>query len=133
MIGRVSRLWLVVPLLYFGGYYLAYFRNQATLARCARSMPSSTRASRCRSTRRRRIWCSARAGGDPVSQSIRPDYGLARAFDGNGRMSLVGDKEACALLRGNDVYRSAGIYSTGLKSAGDKGPRWGPVEPPDFA
>ena len=59
-----------------------------------------------------------------------PITGSARAFCGNGRMALVGDKEACALLRGNDVYRSAGIYSTGLKSAGHKGPRWGPS---DFA
>ncbi len=44
--GKVSRLWLIVPALYFGGYYWLY-----PATNCARNMRSSTRASRCRSTR----------------------------------------------------------------------------------
>ncbi|WP_310466928.1 hypothetical protein [Sphingomonas sp.] len=130
LVGKVSRLWLAVPVLYFGVYYLAYARNQAALAalrveyaqfNAGKSLPFDPAT---------QDLVIGEAGGGSLLQpnDFVPYYGLGRAFSTNGRMALLGDKEACALLRGNDVYRSAGIYSTGLKSAGHKGPRWGPSD-----
>jgi hypothetical protein len=125
--GRVSRLWLVVPLLYFGGYYWVYFRNQTALAALraeyaqfnhGKTLPFDPAA--------QDLVLDDKQGSMLSTNSFVPYYGLGRAFDSKGRMSLIGDSEACALLRGNDVYRSAGIYSFGLKSAKAKGARRGP-------
>ncbi len=49
--------------------------------------------------------------GTADGSSFAPHYGLTRAFDGSGRMALVGDRDACALIAGNEVYRSAGIHA----------------------
>ena len=110
--GKVSRLWLVVPLLYFGGYYWLYSREQAALTALrseyarfneGKSLPFDVQ--------NQDLVIGARENEAVLSpSSFVPHYGLARAFDSNGRMALLGDPEACAMLRGNDAYRSAGIY-----------------------
>lgn len=52
--GRVSRLWLLVPLLYFGGYYWLYSRDQAALAGLRAEYERTNQANRSRSTPPRR-------------------------------------------------------------------------------
>ena len=116
--GKVSRLWLVVPLLYFGAYHLAYSRDQTTLKELrgeyarfnnGKSLPFDPAT--------QDLLLDDDKGSFLSTNSFVPYYGLGRAFSSNGRMALLGDSDACALLRGNDAYRSAGIHSSGLSSS----------------
>ena len=118
VIGRVSRLWLIVPLAYFGGYYWFYSKDQAALAvlraqyaqfNDGKALPFDPTA--------QDLLLDDDKGSFLSTSSFVPYYGLGRAFSSNGRMALLGDSDACALLRGNDVYRSAGIHSSGLSSS----------------
>lgn len=114
--GKVSRLWLIVPLLYFGVYYLLYSRDQAALAALRTEYAQFNQGKSLPFDPKAQDLVLGQEGGSSLSaNSFVPDYGLARAFDGNGRMALLGNAEACALLRDHDVYRSAGVYSTGLR------------------
>ena len=117
LVGKVSRLWLIVPLVYFGSYYWLYSRNQTALAalRVEYAKFNDGKLLKFDPATQDLVTGTAKGGSSLSPSSFVPHYGLGRAFDGNGRMALVADREACALLSSNDVYRSAGIYLTAFK------------------
>lgn len=117
LVGKVSRLWLLVPLVYFGSYYWLYSRNQAALAalRVEYAKFNEGKLLAFNPATQDLVTGSSANNSSLSPTSFVPHYGLARAYDGSGRMTLVANREACALLSSNDVYRSAGIYLTAFK------------------
>jgi hypothetical protein len=113
--GRVSRLWLVLPLLYFGGYYLVRASEQATLARMGAELTRENAGKAIPFDPSRRDLVIEKGKGDfhPAAFELVRRYGLTRAFEGP-RVYLLGDSEACALVRSDNVYGSAGVYSSGF-------------------
>jgi hypothetical protein len=119
--GRVSLAWLLLPLLYFGGYYAFYAKDQAALAaaRAHYAKFNSGKSLPFDPARQDVIFQKGKGDFHPTPQDFVRRFGLKRAFDANGLVHFIGDKDACALVRGNDVYRSAGIYSFGFQTEGD--------------
>jgi hypothetical protein len=119
--GRVSLAWLLLPLLYFGGYYAFYAKDQAALAaaRAHYAKFNSGKSLPFDPARQDVIFEKGKGDFHPTPQDFVRRFGLKRAFDANGLVHFIGDKDACALVRGNDVYRSAGIYSFGFQTEGD--------------
>lgn len=118
--GRVNRLWLLVPLLYFGGYYVAYAKDQATIALLRAQYASHNDGKSVQFDPARQDLVFEKGKGDfhPAPFSFVQDYGLKRAFDAAGQVHFMGTSDACAMVRKNDVYRSAGVYSFGFFSDG---------------
>lgn len=125
LFGRVSRLWLILPMLYFGLYYLAYARDQATLAtlRSQYSQHNADKTLRFDPQTQDLLLEEGKGDLHPSAFEFVRRYGLARVFDSNGKVRFMGDAEACALVRDNDVYRSAGVYAFGFHTDGDLGSR----------
>jgi hypothetical protein len=122
--GRVSRLWLVVPLLYFGGYYLVLASEQVTLARTSAELIRENAGKVMAFDPSRQDVMIEKGTGDfhPAAFDLVRRYGLRRAFEGSN-VYLLGDREACALVRSDNVYRSAGVYSFGFFSEAEPGTR----------
>lgn len=111
--GRVSLLWLAIPLLYFGGYYAAYASDQAALAKVAQETT--------------RFNAGKRLAFDPTGQDLlietRGDglgltpsefverFGVARAFGSDGRMWLVATADVCTLVNSDHGFLTAGIQA----------------------
>ena len=114
--GRCSRAWLILPLLYFGLYYLAYYRDQANLAALRKSFVEHNAGKSLPFDQERQDLLFERGKGDfhPSPFEFVRRFGVRRTFSEDGRVHFMGNSEACALLRGNDVFRSAGIYSSGF-------------------
>lgn len=123
--GRVSRAWLILPLLYFGLYYLAYYKDQATLASLRSQYAAHNQGKSLPFDQQRQDLLFEPGKGDfhPLPFEFVRRFGVRRTFESNGRMHFIGDREACAYLRDNDVLRSARIYATGFYGAGGVGTR----------
>lgn len=126
LVGRVSRVWLVLPLLWFGGYYLAYANDQRLLARLKAETVRFNAGKMMPFDPATQDLLFEKGKGDfhPSAFSLIQFYGLRRAFDAEGgRVHFLGDAAACAALRGNDVFRSANVYAMGFHTAGPIGKR----------
>lgn len=124
LVGRVSRLWLIVPLAYFGGYYLLYAKDQAALAGLRAQYARDNAGQSLPFDPARQDLLIEKGKGDfhPGAFAFVQSFGLKRVFE-DGRVHFMGNAEACALLRGNDIYRSAGVYSFGFFTEGKVGRR----------
>lgn len=124
LVGRVSRLWLVLPLLWFGGYYLAFTRDQTALAQlkaktirfnAGKEMPFDAALQDL-------LFEKGKGDFHPSPFAMIQYYGLRRVFETQGtHVQFLGDAGACAALRDNDVYRSANVYAMGFHDAGPIG------------
>ena len=114
--GRVSRAWLILPLLYFGTYYLAYYKDQAALAALRKSFVEHNAGKSLPFDQARQDLLFEKGKGDfhPSPFEFVRRFGVKRTYSSDGRVHFMGNSEACALLRGNDVFRSAGIHSSGF-------------------
>lgn len=123
--GRVGLGWLALPLIYFGGYYAFYAKDQMVLA-SARSHYARVNSGKSVSfdpNTQDLILEKRRGDFSPIPQDFVRRFGLQRAFDANGLVHFIGNSESCSLIRGNDAYRSAGIYAFGFHTDGDIGKR----------
>lgn len=119
---RVSLLWLLLPALYLGGFYLAWANDQRLMARVS---ADTVRFNEGKSL-----------AFDPLRQDLvieRSDdglglgaaeflqgHGLARVFDGNGRVHLIGAAETCKFLGDKPGLQSAGIHSQWITRPGPR-------------
>lgn len=122
--GRVSRLWLILPLAYFGGYYAIRATEQAKVVQMAAKLDRENAGKSIPFDPSRQDLVIEKGKGDfhPSAFELVRNYGLRRAFEG-ARVYFMGDREACALVRGDDVYRSAGLYAFGFHGEGKIGGR----------
>jgi len=120
--GRVNLLWLLVPALYFGVYYLAYSTDQRMLKIVtaetvrfneAKSLPFDP-------DRQDLVFGDPKDGLGISASNFSQRYGLAQTFDSKGRVYLIGTSESCALLRDKPVFQSAGIFSHGITRQGER-------------
>jgi hypothetical protein len=113
MTGRVSLTWLLIPALYFGGYYWAYFSDQNKFAFVVRENAAfNAGKSLAFDEERQDVLIEDPKDGLGVGAAeFTENYGLPRAFDGQGRVFLIGTKDTCELMRDNPVFASAGIQS----------------------
>ena len=120
--GKANALWLLVPTLYFGGYYWAYSNDQRMLKAVtaetvrfnqAKSLPFNP-------DRQDLVFGDPKDGLGISASDFTQRYGLARTFDSNGRVHLVGTSEACGLLRDKPVFQSAGIFAHGITRQGER-------------
>ncbi|MEO7366084.1 MAG: hypothetical protein ABIW03_07175, partial [Sphingomicrobium sp.] len=125
LVGRVSRLWLIVPLAYFGGYYLLFAKDQATLAalRAAYARDNAGQSLPFDPARQDLLLEKGEGDSHPGAFEFVQHFGLKRVFESSGRVHFMGNSAACALLRSKDIYRSAGVYSFGFFGEGKVGKR----------
>lgn len=111
--GRVSRLWLILPLAYFGGYYLLAARERAAFVQLRAEVAKFNAGKAMPFDEDRQDLVIEKVKGDfhPSAAGLVQRYALRRAFEGNN-VYLIGDAEACELVRKSDIYRSAGIHAT---------------------
>lgn len=111
--GRVSPLWLALPALYFGGYYLAYSNDQATLSKirqetvrfnAGKALPFDLA--------RQDLVIDSRTDGIGITASEFVErFGVPRAFGSDGRVWLVATKEVCTLVNSDHGFMTAGIQA----------------------
>lgn len=111
--GRVSALWLAIPLLYFGGYYAAYENDQRMLAKVRQETASFNAGKRLPfDPRRQDLVIETRGGGVGLSPSeFVESFGLSQAFDSEGRVWLVATEEVCTLINSDRGFLTAGIQA----------------------
>ena len=119
--GRVGRGWLILPALYFGGYYAAYAMNQATLATLRMRYAQQNHGQTLSFDQTRQDLLLVKGKGDfhPGAFDLVRGFGVRRVFDGNDRVHFMGNSDACAFLRGNEVFRSAGVNAVGFHTEGE--------------
>ncbi len=117
VMGRVSRLWLVLPVLYFGGYYLARSMEQTALAQAVSALSRENVGTSLRFDPSERDLFLEKGTGDfhPAASELVRYFGLPRVFD-KERMHLIGTPDACALVRNDKVFRSAGARAIGFSN-----------------
>ena len=122
--GKVSLYWLLIPALYFGSYYLAYFNDQKALKVVTEETLrfNSGKSLRFDPARRDLVFGDPNDGRGIRAAEFTERFGLARAFDSNGRVFLVGTAESCELLRDRPVFQSAGIQHYAITRQGPS--RW---------
>ena len=125
LLGRVSRAWLILPALYFGGYYAVYAMEQATLAalRLRYAQENAGKTLPFDQALQDLVIVSGKGDFHPSPFELVRRFGVKRVFAGNGRVHFMGNSDACALLRGNDIFRSAGVYAFGFHTDGELGSR----------
>lgn len=118
--GRVSLLWLLIPALYFGIYYLAYFNDQKALKFVTEEIVrfNDGKSLRFDTDRQDLVFGDPKDGRGVRAANFTERFGLARVFDSHGRVYLVGTAESCELLRDKPVFRSAGIQHYAITRRG---------------
>ena len=109
--GKVSPLWLALPALYFGGYYLAYASDQRSFARLA-AQTAKFNAGKGLEFHPERQDLVVDQRGDGLGFQARDmvdQYGLARAFGSDGRAWVIGTADTCKLINSDRAFMSAGI------------------------
>lgn len=122
--GRVSILWLAIPIIYIGSYYWAYASDQKMAAFVAQETVRFNHGKSLAFDPDRQdllIEVSRDGLGIRASDFIEK-FGLARVFDSEGRVYMIGTKESCELLRDKPVFLSAGIQSYAITRRGHS--RW---------
>lgn len=119
IVGRVNPAWLILPVFYFGGYYVAYAADQATLAALRATYASQNEGQTIPfdQTKQDLLFVPGKGDFHPGPADMVRRFGLKRAFAGTV-VHFIGNKEALDLLRGNEVLRSAGVYSSGFFTEG---------------
>jgi len=114
---RVFFLWLSIPLLYFGGYHLAYTKDQRALAQVSRDAVAfnKDKALPFDPARQDMVLEDPRDGLGIGAGGFVEKYGLARAFDSHGRVFLIGSRETCQFIRDKPVFLSAGIQARSIQ------------------
>ncbi len=119
---RVSLLWLLLPVLYLGGFYLAWAHDQKMLARVSVDTARFNAGKSLAFDPERQDLVIGRSEdglGLGVAEFLR-DHGLARVFDDNGRVHLIGTGETCKFLADKPGLRSAGIHSQWITRPGPR-------------
>ena len=119
--GRVNVLWLIVPALYVGGYYLAYANDLRQFARVASDTEQfNTGKSLAFDHKRQDLLIEIPGDGlgltNPAAFIER--YALDRVFASDGRMFMVAAQQTCTLLRDNPMFKSALIQTYSITSRG---------------
>lgn len=121
--GRASPLWLAIPLLYFGGYYAAYFYDQSTLAGVQKE---TTRFNEGKSlpysgaVRDLVVTSQGDNGVALTASTLVEQYNVPRAFDGETRLYTIGTPAVCTSINSDHAFMSAGIqgYMLALRGEG---------------
>lgn len=112
--GRVNPLWLLVPVAYFGGYYWLYWTDQQSLEAVAGEVVQYNAGKTLAFDPQRTDLVLEGVGTGEFAST----FGLARVFDSEGRIYLIGTAETCELLRNNPVFESAGVHSHAIVRKG---------------
>lgn len=120
--GRANPLWLIVPALYFGGYYWAYLadRNALNLVTAEAARFNAGKSLPFDPVRQDLAFGDPKDGMGLSPSQFVERYGLERAFGGDGRVYRVGTDETCALLRKKPVFQSAGIFANYITREGKR-------------
>lgn len=111
LIGKVSPLWLAIPLVWFGGYYAAYTSDQAMFAKVRQEVAEfNVGKSLPFDPARQDLVIKTRGDGLGTSPRDLVDrFDVPRAFDTEGRMWMVGTEAVCKLVNSDRGFLSAGI------------------------
>lgn len=122
LLGRVRRLWLVLPILYFGGFYLVYAIEQVSLARLTAELTdwNAKKSISFDSSMQDLVIEGGTGDSFTIPYSLIPHFGLPRAFE-DQKVHFLGNAEACTLVRRDGDYRIAGISSSWFYGDGDIG------------
>lgn len=118
--GRVNPVWLAIPALYFGGYYAAYFADQAAFARLKASTARFNAGKRLAfdPDRQDLVVVPNNNGLGLQGGAFIERFGLPRVFSDEGRVRLIGTKDVCQLINGDRAFLSAGIQGNFITKAG---------------
>jgi hypothetical protein len=122
LFGRVRRLWLVLPILYFGGFYLIYAFEQVSVARLTAELTHVNANKSVPFNPSIQDLVIEKGTGDSftIPYSLIRHFGVPKVFESQ-KVHFLGNAEACALVRRDGDYRIAGISSSWFYGDGDIG------------
>ena len=121
--GRVGKAWLILPALYFGGYYLAYGWERLAVQRITSELAAFNADKHLPFDAGARDLVFEKGKGD-MHVSLAPlleTHALARYFE-DDRMHFIGSSEACKLAR-EELAKTSGIQTSWLSSSRGRGLR----------
>lgn len=118
LIGRVGKAWLILPLVYFGGYYLAVGLERIILRGVSAELIAFNAGKGLAFDPDRHDLVLENGKGDLnlSVQSLLIQFALPRGFE-RDQVYFLGTKDACTLA-GSDYYRPAGVGAWGGSFAG---------------
>ncbi|MBK9010748.1 hypothetical protein [Novosphingobium sp.] len=119
--GKVARGWLILPLAYFGGYYMLYAREQFAVRQVSSELAEFNQGKGLSYDPRRHDLVLEKGKGDlhPSVAQLLPDYAVPRAFEGP-HVYFLGTPEACKLAR-SEFARTSGVGTHDLPGSRGKG------------
>lgn len=113
VIGKVSPLWLAIPLLYFGGYYAVYANDRAMLAKASEDMAQFNGGKSLKfDPARQDLLIDLRTDGLGAEPRDFVDrFAIPQAFGSDGRVWMIATKEVCTLVNDDRGFLSAGIQA----------------------
>lgn len=119
--GEAAAIWLALPVLYFGGYYLVFGWERLAVHRMAREIAAFNAGKRLRFDPDERDLVFVKGKGDLhlSPAALLETYDLPRIFE-HGMVFFIGSAEARRLANGEPA-RSSGIYTSGLSTSRKRG------------
>ncbi len=110
MTGRARVPWLIIPVLYVGGFIAAHLHERRMLPRAAADLAAfNANKSLPFDAARQALLVDDRAAMGPTAESMLAHFALDRVFDHRGLMLQLGTSQTCAHLRANSEFESARI------------------------
>lgn len=131
-LGRLGRFWLILPLLWFGGYLIAAAASHLEAARLGQRIADNNAGKRLSfSPVRESLVIEVRDySSSGIAEELVRSYALPVAFekDLNGknasfRSRRIGGPDVCQRLRADPLLREAGVFSVGFYEDGEVGRR----------
>lgn len=112
--GKVGKAWLILPALYFGGYYLAYGWERLELGRVKAELAAQNVGKQLRFDPDRQDLVFEKGKGEmhPGLAPLLETHALGRFFE-KGKVHFIGTPDACKVARGA-LAQSSGIHALGL-------------------
>lgn len=121
--GKVGKAWLILPALYFGGYYLAYGWERLAVQRITNELATFNADKHLPFDPAARDLVFEKGKGD-MHISLAPlleTHDLTRYFE-DERVNFIGSSEACKLAR-EELAKTSGIQASWLSTSRGRGLR----------